>query len=342
MFESLSLAIIGALHGIVGPGLACNILMFLISCFILVVSAELLVKSLTKIALYFRMSDFVVGFMIVALATSIPELFIGITSALEGDPELSVGNVIGANILDLTLIIGIITLLKRGIRVETKAVKTDTLYMFAISVMPLALMLDQRLDKFDGFLLLTAFFLYIVRLFSQQGRFREDCPIPVSHHEFVKNAAVACISIALLLSSADLLVRFASSLASDIFSPPILVGLFLLSIGTTLPELIFESSAILMRHKYMAFGDLIGSVIANNTLVLGVVVLLSASPVQPNFLLFLMSSFFMVVVAFLFTTFVEVEKHILWQEGVALIMLYVLFIIVVLNLRLLEVSYGMT
>jgi cation:H+ antiporter len=90
----------------------------------------------------------------------------------------------------------------------------------------------------------------------------------------------------------------------------------------------------------MAFGDIIGSVVANNTLVLGTVALLSNTPLQPNMFLFLISSFFMVVVAFLFTTFVEVEKHILWQEGVALIMLYVLFVIVVLNIRMLEISYG--
>jgi len=90
----------------------------------------------------------------------------------------------------------------------------------------------------------------------------------------------------------------------------------------------------------MAFGDIIGSVVANNTLVLGVVALVSPVPIQSDMFLFLISAFFMVVVAFLFTTFVEVEKHILWQEGVALIMLYILFVIVVLNVRMLEISYG--
>lgn len=314
---------------------------FMGACLILIIAAELLVKSLSKIAFYFGMTDFVVGFMIVAIATSIPELFIGVTSALEGTPDLSLGNVLGSNIIDLTLVVGVMALLRRGIKMETKAVQTDTLYMFFITILPLALMLvGGSLDRFDGFILLAAFILYVTRIFIQRSRFREETGEKVSKKEFAKNALVAVVSVALLLISADYLVKYASALASDLLSPSILVGLFLISLGTTLPELIFGSGAILMKHKYMAFGDIIGSVVANNTLVLGTVALISNTPLAPNLLIFLISSFFMVVVAFLFATFVEVERHILWQEGVALIMLYVLFVIVVLNIRMLEISYG--
>jgi len=314
---------------------------FMAACLVLIIAAELLVKSLTKVAFYFCMTDFLVGFMIVAIATSIPELFIGVTSAVNGNPELSLGNVLGSNIIDLTLVVGVMALLRKGVKIETKAVQTDTLYMFLITLLPLALMLPgNSLDRFDGFILIAAFFLYLLRIFVQRNRFREETGEKVSHAEFMKNGAIAIVSVFLLLGSAQFLVKYATALASDLLSPSLLVGLFLVSIGTTLPELIFGSGAILMKHKYMAFGDIIGSVVANNTLVLGTVALLSNTPLQPNMFLFLISSFFMVVVAFLFTTFVEVEKHILWQEGVALIMLYVLFVIVVLNIRMLEISYG--
>lgn len=314
---------------------------FMASCLVLIVTAELLVKSLTKVAFYFGMTDFIVGFMIVAIATSIPELFIGVTSAVEGNPELSLGNVLGSNIIDLTLVVGVMALLRRGVRMETKAVQTDTLYMFFISMLPLVLMLmGNSLDRFDGFLLVSVFFLYLTRIFIQRSRFKEDTGEKVSRGDFLNNAFVAVASVFLLMASAQFLVKYASALAFDLLSPSILVGLFLISIGTTLPELIFGSGAILMKHKYMAFGDIIGSVVANNTLVLGTVALVSGTPLQTNMFLFLISAFFMVVVAFLFTTFVEVEKHILWQEGIALILLYVLFVIVVLNIRMLEISYG--
>ena len=316
-----------------------NLLLSIGACIVLIISAELLVKSLTKVAFYFGLSEFVVGFMIVALATSIPEFFVGITSALEGNPKLSVGNVIGANIIDLTLVIGIVTILRRGIKVETKAVRTDVLYMFIIAALPLILMMDQRICRFDGFILLIAFFLYVLRLFKQEKRFRETVD-HISRREFVKNTIFTCVSIISLLLSADFLVRYASSLAIELSVPPILIGLLPISLGTTLPELTFEAKAVLMRHRYMALGDLIGSVVANTTLVLGTVALISEHPIEPNFLLFLTSSFFMIVVAFLFTTFVEAEKHILWQEGVALILLYVLFVIVLFNIRMMEIQYG--
>ena len=319
-----------------------DLLLFIGSCIFLVVGAEYLVKSLTKIALYFNMSDFMVGFMIVAIATSIPELFIGITSALNEAPELSLGNVIGSNIIDLTLIVGIMTLLRQGIKIETAAVRIDALYMFLISLLPMVLvLLDGNLDKMDGFILIGVFFLYVVKVFSQRGRFHEETFDKKPHKsEMLRYSVMAVVAILTLIVSADSLVKYASNMSTELVSPSILVGLFLVSIGTTLPELIFGSGAILMKHKYMAFGDIIGSVVANTTLVLGVVALISPTPLAPNLLLFLTSNFFMVVVAFLFATFVDVEKHILWQEGVALIMLYVLFIIVILNIRILELNYG--
>jgi cation:H+ antiporter len=110
----------------------------------------------------------------------------------------------------------------------------------------------------------------------------------------------------------------------------------MISFGTTLPELTFESKAILARHRYMALGDLIGSVVANSTLILGIVAVIHPITIT-NFLIFLTSSFFMITVAFLFMTFIECEKHILWQEGIALILLYILFVIIELNIRSLEI-----
>jgi len=318
-----------------------NLVYFIGACLVLVVSAEVLVKSLTKIANYFRMSDFIVGFMIVALATSIPELFIGITAALDGAPELSLGNVVGSAIVDLTLVVGVLALLRRGIKIETKAVRTDTLYMFMIAVLPLVLLLfDNSLDRFDGFILLSAFLIYMLKVYVQRSRFHDEEVREEGSKNIFMYSILGLVSLVVLVFSANELVIHAEAMAIELDFPEILIGIVIVSVGTTLPELIFGSRAVLMKHKYMAFGDIIGSVIANNTLVLGVVLLVSPSSLildNISLLLFLTSSFFMVVVAFLFTTFVEVEKHILWQEGVALILLYILFMIVILNINILKV-----
>lgn len=310
-----------------------NTLIFIGACIVLIISAELLLKSLTRIAYYMHMSDFVIGFMVVAVATSIPELFVGITSAIEGAPELALGNVIGANIINLTLIVGIITLMKRGLKVQTKTVRTDTLYMFSITLLPTILMLDHQISRFDGFILLVAFFLYVIRLFKQERRFREKIKA-VSHKAFIGNLLIVIISVMLLLLSADVIARSAKELAVELSVPAILIGLFMISLGTTLPELTFASKAVLSKHRYMALGDLLGSVVANTTLVLGTTALIH--PIYPDFLLFITSAMFMVVISFLFMTFVESEKKITVQEGIALLLLYVLFIIVLSNIGLIE------
>src|SRR3989338_916917 len=96
--------------------LLMSLILFLISCLVLVVSGGFLVKLIVKIASYLRLSEFVVAFIIMAFSTSIPELFVGISYAINGNPALSLGNVIGSNIADLTLVIGIAALLGNGIK----------------------------------------------------------------------------------------------------------------------------------------------------------------------------------------------------------------------------------
>jgi len=317
-----------------------DLMLFVLTCIVLVKSAETLVGSLSRIASYFRVTEFVVGFMIMAFATSIPELFTGISSAMESTVEspktsLALGNVIGANIIDLTLVIGIAAILRRNIKVETKAVRTDTVYMFLISILPLILMMDHEISRIDGVVLLFIFAIYVFRLLTQKGRFREKIGIDISRGEFHKNLILFVISISLLFISAHFLIEYAHALALELGVPDILIGLLMISLGTTLPELTFETKAVLSEHQYMALGDLIGSVIANSTLVLGLTAIIF--PIQTtDFILFMTSAFFMLTIAFLFMTFIEAEKHITWQEGIALIFLYILYMVVVLTIRSLE------
>jgi cation:H+ antiporter len=307
---------------------------FLGACSLLVISAELLMNSFLKIAQYYRLSEFVIGFMIVALATVIPELLIGVNAALAQSPSLALGNVIGANIIDLTLVIGVITILKGGIKIETKAVRTDTPLMFFVAMLPLLLMFDQTLSQFDGVVLLVAFFLYVWRIISQEKKFKDRLP-PVPKSEFLLHTVIALVSLAFIYVFSMFVVNTAVLLAEEFSLPLILIGLFFISFGTTLPEFTFETKSILTRHRYMALGDIIGSVVARSTLVLGVTAIIA--PIQADYLLFLTSAFFMLIVAFLFMTLIDVEKHILVQEGIALIILYILFIIIELNIRVLEV-----
>jgi len=307
--------------------LIVNLLIFALACIVLVTSGTLLVKTLTKIAAFLKLSEFVVGFIIMAFATSLPELFVGITSALAKNPALSLGNIIGANIIDLTLVVGIVILIGRGIKIESRKTKTDALYMVFIAALPMVLMLiGSSLSRLDGVILLIAFALYARRILKQRKLFKKEVEDGIKRPEIIITTVLFIFSLALLFLSARFVVEYATLLSVDLALPPIIVGLFIISIGTTLPELTFGIRAVLAGHSQMALGDLIGAVVVNSTFVLGIVSIIC--PITANMLLFSVSAIFMVVVAFLFATFVESGNKLYIKEGISLIMLYIFFVII--------------
>ncbi|MBD3203044.1 hypothetical protein GF327_02020 [Candidatus Woesearchaeota archaeon] len=312
---------------------------FMTACIFLVKSSDYLVKSLVKISSFFKLNEFTIGFIIMAISTSLPELFVGIVSALDGEPIFALGNAIGSNIMDLTIVIGIVTLLAKEIKIKSKIIKRDLIYMLLIVILPALLMIDHKIWNFlgifpntprgisriDGFILLFVFAGYIWSMFRQERLFRKTIP-PVSKVEVIKYALLFCASFLLLIISAHFVVDYASLLSFELSIPPLLIGLFIISLGTSLPELMFESKAVMSHHEEMAVGDLIGSVISNSTLVLGVTAIIS--PIVGDTLVFVSSTFFMILIAFIFLTFAESDKGLSWKEGMSLVLLYLFFVII--------------
>ncbi|MEK6961502.1 MAG: sodium:calcium antiporter [Nanoarchaeota archaeon] len=304
---------------------------FIISCIGLVACGSALVRSLSKISYFLRISEFVAGFLIISISTSLPELFVGIQSALSGMPGLSLGTVIGSNIADLTLIVGIAMILSRKIAVQSKTIKKDAMLMVAMATLPLALMyIGKELSRIDGIILLAAFAWFEYRMIKQRRSFHKQLKDHVSHKEAIISMAFLCASILGLYAASKFAVDYAQELSILVGIPPILIGLILLALGTGLPELTFESIAALNNHPDMALGDVIGSVVTNSTLVLGVTALIM--PISVDFLLFLVSGLFLITSAIIFTSFVE-ARYLTWKVGIGLVMLYIIFIIVELEIK---------
>jgi len=302
-----------------------NFLLFALSCFVLLVSGSFFIKSLIKITSFLKMSEFVVSFIIVGIATSLPELFVGISSALVKQPQIALGNVIGANIANLTLILGIPVLLSKGIKIKSKTIKKDSLYMFTIALLPLILMMiGQKLSRIDGAILIVVFLVYCTILIKQRKSFTKQIENNIGKKEILINSFLFVISALILFYSAKYTVKYASLLSADLLLPPIFIGLFIIALGTTLPELIIGLQAVLQQHKEILLGNIIGSVVANSALVLGVTALIH--PITTNLIIFFTSIIFMVLSAFLFTTFVESGNRLYWKEGVAMLLVYIIFI----------------
>lgn len=312
-----------------------NLIFFVLSCIVLVQSSSFVVKSLSKIAEFFKVNEFAVGFIVVAISTSLPELFVGVTSAFSGTNEMSLGNVIGANIINLTLTIGIAALLSKNIRIKSKVIRKDFIYMVAIMVVPLLLMWDKMLDWYDGLILIGIFVLYIWQMIKQEHRFRKRIEF-VNRKEVHRHIVIGVVSLAILMLSANFVVAFATKISLDMNLPTILIGLILISLGTSLPELILNAKSALEHHQELAIGDTLGSVIVNSTLVLGVSCIIH--PIHADMFLFFTSALFMMIISFVFITFGESDKGLSWKEGLSLLMLYVFFIITQTYITLLRNS----
>jgi len=215
---------------------------------------------------------------------------------------LSLGNIIGANILNLTLVSGIIIISAKKIKFKPKKIAHDA-YLMITSVLLIIVLyfIGNSLSRFDGLILIVFFLVNIYQIFKRRERDGKNKSEKVDKKFYW--ILVFLISLAVLFISSSFIVKYASDLAINFGFSEIILGLFLISIATTLPELTFGLSAATLEHKVMAIGNQIGSVFVNSTLILGIVSLIH--PITVDVRPFLISAIFIVISAFVFVAFVK-------------------------------------
>jgi len=307
------------------------ILIFLASCFILIKSGTWLVRALSRIAHILGWNEFLVTFFLVGFATSLPELFVGISSAFHKFPQLSFGNIIGANILNLTLGIGLTVLVVGGIKLKSKVVRKNSFYAAFFAFLPFILMLDKTVSRIDGIILLLALGLYAHRILGNKQKFSK---IFLNHYKpgntskfknFLKDLGLLFISFALLLLASEAIVRTMNFLAIEAKLPLVVAGALFVSLGTVLPEISFGIRAIMMGHKDMILGDFMGTIVINSTLILGLVSIISPFAIA-NFSPYLVGIIFTFLIVLSFAYFSRTDREISKKEACILISFYILFI----------------
>lgn len=307
-----------------------HILLFLISVYVLVKSGAVAVKKLVAISRYLRISEYILAFILMALATSLPEFFVGINSALSKASVLSLGNIIGSNIVNLSLILGAVVIIAKGIKVKSKIAKRDAWIVFFISILPILLLIDKSLSQADGAILLIVFIWYLRHILKAKEAFRKRMNHIVrtvgEFRGFLRNLLVLILAIAILLVSSWGVVKAATLIAEGFELPLVLIGLILVAIGTSLPELVFGIRAVITKHEGMNLGNLIGSTVMNSTFILGITALIYPIKIE-NFDMILTSGLFMVFIILIANFFIATKKKISWKEGVILIGFYVIFLV---------------
>ncbi|HAM95666.1 MAG: K+-dependent Na+/Ca+ exchanger protein [Candidatus Azambacteria bacterium GW2011_GWB2_46_37] len=303
-------------------------LILLISFFILVKSGSLLVRTLFLISRFLGIGEFTLAFILMSFATSLPELFVGIESALSAKPTLSLGNILGANIINMTLALGFVTAISGGFALKSETAKRDIWSIWLISILPIILLTDLTLSRIDGIILLIVFFFYARHLLKEKvyAALNNVNQNAVTFKLFIKDVFLFIFGIILLFASSWAVVFSASQIASQLTLPLFVVGIFLLAFGTTLPETVFGLRSILTKHEDMALGNVLGSVAVNSTLILGIVSLIHPIQVQdaPSFLY---ASLFMIFAFLPLIFLIRTRERLTMSHGLLLMFFYVIFVI---------------
>lgn len=253
---------------------------------LLFVGGESLIRGAVSLALNLRLSRLVIGLTVVGMGTSAPELMVSVQSALKGSPDLAVGNVVGSNIANILLIMGVGALLS-PMPANGLSLKRDTLIMFAVTAGLLWLGLQGIITHDHGWIMLALLTGYLMGVYVWEKVIvgKDTAPAETST-ESAGSPLVALVWVALgllmLVSGADALVRGAENVARGFGISEAVIGLTLVAVGTSLPELTVTIIAAFRRQGEVSLGNLIGSNIFNILGILGVTACIAPLRIAPQ------------------------------------------------------------
>jgi len=287
------------------------VFIFIISWALLFFSGRWLVSSLSRIARFLGWREFVIAFFLMAFAGTLPNLFVGISAALHKTPQLSFGEIVGGNVIDLTLAVAIaIFFAKGGLPAESRTVQTTSIFTMGVAVLPILLIFDGVLGRGDGVILMAVFLVYIFWLFSKRERFTKiykeenEFPLIKEFRAFLKDLGKVGLGVIGLLGGGEGIVRSATLFAEFLEIPPALVGIFIVGLGNAIPEIYFAVISAKRGQTWMILGDLMGAVITPATIVLGIVALIQPIKITvfPAFAIARLFLIFSALFFFLFPT----------------------------------------
>ena len=263
-------------------------IVYLVLGFVLLVGgAEVLIKGASKLAVAVGISPLIIGLTVVAFGTSAPELAVSLRASLEGQADIALGNVVGSNICNVLLILGISSLIA-PLAVAQQLVRLDVPIMIGVSALVMFFGLDGRIDQSDGVILFIGGLAYTIFLLYQsqkedsseiQEEIAQLKERSLSAKETGLSALMFAVGAAMLVLGSQLLVHSAVAIAQALGASPLIIGLTVIAFGTSLPELATSVMATFRGERDLAVGNVIGSNIFNILVVLGLTSALSTTGV---------------------------------------------------------------
>ncbi len=273
------------------------------------------------------LSDISAGFIILSVLTSIPEITVALFAILQGTPAISIGDILGSNVFNIGVVLGILGMLGYLGTCCTERLVELTDILFLTSLIPLLLVIFNVWSPIVGGLLLAVFVANIYFM-SRRKMPKVDGVKLVYNLSIVRVFVKLVLAVAVVVAAANFVVSSGIAIAAELGAPPILLGAKVVAIGTSLPELTLDFTAVRRGRVQLAIGDIIGSNLTNLTLVLGLV--LVASRFAVNIAIFTEILPFLLVTTLIFWRFLT-KGGVSQVGGVILIFTYILFQAIVIG-----------
>jgi len=306
-----------------------NLLFIVIGFVLLILGGNWLLKAAVGFSIRLNIPRIVIGMTVVSFATSLPELIVSVKSALDGYADLALGNVIGSNIANLGLVLGI-TILVSTISVQKGFYKIDwPIMMIASLLLYFFIAFDGELQRYEGIILFSFLIIFLVFLLKfQKTAVVDELPEDDIELPLYKGVLLLILGGVALWGGSELLINGAVGIAHKFNVSERIIGITIVSVGTSIPELAASLIAVLKKEKAISLGNLIGSNVFNILAVLGITSMITPIKVT-DYGLLTNDIFWMLGISLLILplNFVPVSMKLSWKEGLILIALYLLFMV---------------
>ena len=305
-----------------------DLLFIAVGIALLYLGGEFLVRNSSHLAQAWGLSPMVVGLTVVAFGTSAPELAASLTAALQGSPEIALGNIVGSNIANIALILAL-TALIFPLRTQANFLKREMPFMMGAAALLMLMLMFGILGRVGGAVLMVLLggYLWILLRAPEkpevQAEFSEEYAVEEPRSPWIAILG-ALVGLGLLVGGAQLLVTGATSLARGFGVPELIIGLTLVAVGTSLPELATSIIAALKRESDIALGNIVGSNIFNILGILGITTLVE--PIVVPYTAVALDLWVMLGLSVLLFPFLMTGLRLGRREGGVLLVLYLFYV----------------
>jgi cation:H+ antiporter len=249
-----------------------DFIIFTVAMAALIYGADFVIKESERIALHFNISHYVIGATLIAFGTSMPEMAASMMASYAGKSDMAIANVVGSNIFNIALILGVVFLLAKNMNPNRNLFERDGAWVVVPVIIFMIMIQDGVISRSDGFLFLLMMVSYLIFLFTGskdelEGEIDED--LTKDKFNWPKTIMLLAIGFVLTIGGANFVVDSGTNIARVFGVSEWIIGLFLIAFGTSLPELVVSLVAVKKGNVEMSIGNIIGSNVANFSMVLG-------------------------------------------------------------------------